>query len=760
MKLILFFCFLTTVTSFLQSQEIAQAERDTIYYLKPVIVLPTHAYERETPVTFSDLNQKQLQERHYAQDVPALLSELPSVTFYSENGNGIGYSYMYLRGFDQRRLSIMVNGIPQNDPEDHQVYWIDMPDLIAYTQNIQVQRGAGSSFYGPPAIGGSINFITNPYTEKPRITLTSGLGFQEFGAKNKIETNVRKYSAAFSSGLIDNRYILTSNFSKITSNGYRDKSWVNMNSYFIGAARFDENMTTRVHIYGGPISDGLAYIGLPKYYNDDKTLRRSNYSYWEYDSTGKQVGYSTEQKSQALENFSQPHYEIFHEWKLSNTLSLNNTFFYIHGEGFFDYDGDWILYDPIATSWFQEIVGYDSTFGVSKFPSFVLRGFVENNQWGWLPRMDVKHEKGKLSLGAELRFHRSIHWGIIPFASEYPSSTFDPNFHFYEYNGKKDIYSLYGNEIYYIDEATTIMAQLQLVINRYGIYNEKFIRNKFDMMYFFINPRIGINRNFTEQLNGYLSLGYTSREPRLKNLYSAEDTWLGATPEFESTVSNRSIRYNFDKPIAQPEHLFNLEIGGGYLLDEGKLSTNLYWMEFSNELIKSGEIDIWGSSVLVNAKRTRHIGVELEGRYKLLSDLEASGTMTLSTNRIINHSFFDTKDSISRVLDGNPIAGFPDVLGNLRLSYGNGNRSISLLLKYVGSFYTDNLQDESNKADGYTLVNLDAFIKLPDLLTNTELVLTGRIQNLLNNLYIASGEGEAFFPAAERNYFVGITLNY
>lgn len=760
MKKLIIFILLFIPSSLMHSQNMAQAEGDTIYYLKPVIVLPTHAYERETPVTFSNLNQKQLQERHFAQDVPVLLSELPSVRFYSENGNGIGYSYMFLRGFDQRRLSIMINGIPQNNPQDHLVFWINMPDLLAYTQNVQVQRGAGSSFYGPPAIGGSVNFITNPITEKPRISLMSGLGFQEFGAKDKIETNVRKYSAAFSSGLINNQYILTGNFSKIESNGYREKSWANMNSYFIGASRFDENMTTRFHLYGGPISDGLAFIGLPKYYNDDKTLRRANYSYWEYDTTGKHVQYFTEQKPQAIENFSQPHYEVFHEWKLSNTLSLNNTFFYIHGKGFFDYDGDWVWYDPTATSWFQKVIGYDSTFGVSKFPSLLLRGFVENNQWGWLPRVDIKHQNGKLSLGAELRLHRSLHLGKIPFASEYPTSTFDPDFRFYEFNGKKDMISIYGNEMYYLDEATTIMAQLQLVYNRYGIYNEKFFRNKFDITYLFVNPRIGVNRNFTERLNGYLSIGYTSREPTLNNLYFAESAWSGATPEFESTISDGSIRYNFDKPFAQPENLINLEIGSGYFLDDGKLSTNLYWMEFSNELVKSGEIDIWGSSVLVNAKRTRHIGVELEGRYKLFNDVEASGTITLSTNRIVNHSFFDKKDSISRVLDGNPISGFPDVLGNLRLSYGNENRSLSLLLKYVGPFYTDNLKNESNKVDGHTVINFDAFLKLPNLLTNTELVLTGRIQNLLNNLYIASGEGKAFFPAAERNYFIGITWNY
>ena len=307
MKLITLISFILFSVSILYSQDIAFVENDTIYYMSPVIIVPTQAYERETPVTFSNITQKQLTQRYFAQDVPVLLSELPSVTFYSENGNGTGYSYMNLRGFDQRRLSIMVNGIPQNDPEDHQVYWIDMPDIFAFTQSVQVQRGAGSSFYGPPAIGGSVNIITTPFSMQPKISLSSGFGFQEFGGDNTIKMNVRKNSAGFSSGLINERYVLTGNISKITSDGYRENSWANMSSYFIGAARFDENMSIRINIYGGPISDGLAYIGLPKYYNGDKQLRRSNYSYWEYDTNGKQVGYYTEQKPQAVENFTQPH---------------------------------------------------------------------------------------------------------------------------------------------------------------------------------------------------------------------------------------------------------------------------------------------------------------------------------------------------------------------------------------------------------------------------------------------------------------------
>jgi len=109
---------------------------------------------RKSPVTFSNLTPQNLRERYSVQDVPVLLSELPSVTTYSENGNGIGYNYINIRGFDQRRISVMINGVPQNDPEDHNVYWIDFPDLLSSTDNIQVQRGAGSAFYGPPPSAG------------------------------------------------------------------------------------------------------------------------------------------------------------------------------------------------------------------------------------------------------------------------------------------------------------------------------------------------------------------------------------------------------------------------------------------------------------------------------------------------------------------------------------------------------------------------------------------------------------------------------
>ena len=173
LKAILFFLILHLQSVHAQEEH---ADLDTVYQLSPVVVTGFEAVGRLTPVTFSNLSGKEIRERFSVQDIPVLLSDLPSMTSYSEGGNGIGYNYINLRGFDQRRLSIMVNGVPQNDPEDHNVYWIDLPDLLASTENIQVQRGAGNAFYGPPAIGGSINLITNPFAREPGVTLESMFG--------------------------------------------------------------------------------------------------------------------------------------------------------------------------------------------------------------------------------------------------------------------------------------------------------------------------------------------------------------------------------------------------------------------------------------------------------------------------------------------------------------------------------------------------------------------------------------------------------
>ncbi|MBI5214706.1 MAG: TonB-dependent receptor [Ignavibacteriae bacterium] len=758
MKKILYcLMYCSIVLSSLVGQELAIAERDTMYYLSPVIVNPIQAKERETPVTFSNLKQEQLKERYTVQDIPVLLSEMPSMTFYSENGSGIGYNYINLRGFDQRRLSVMINGIPQNDPEDHNVYWIDFPDLLASTSDIQIQRGAGSAFYGPPAIGGSINLVTTPFNEKKGIKLESLFGFQEFGG-SETKLNTRKYEVSVNSGMIENQYALFAKLGKIRSEGYREHSWVDLNSYFLGAVRFDKDMTTRFHFFGGPLSDGLAYYGLPKFVNEDLQLRRVNLmsDLYKADTVTKDLSSIPRRRPQEVENFFQPHYELMNEWRLSPTYTLYNTLFFYTGEGSFDYDASWA--DTSALR-----IGSDWGIPATENPSNTLvRAYVENQQFGWLPRLEIEHENGTLTLGTELRIHRSVHWGKVQYAENLPFG-YDPDYHFYEYNGEKDIVSLYAHELYRLDSNLTLMGDLQFVYNRYGIANEKFLNNSFSMPYSFVNPRIGINYNFHPEWNGYISLAYTSREPRLKNLYAAEDQWWSwQGPQFESDTTGGTMKYNFDKPLVKPERLFDVEVGVAYQTADAQVTANLFWMEFTDELVKNGQVDMFGQPVTGNAERTRHIGLEFDGVAKMNDEVSLSGNLTISQNNLVRFSTFKDASgndlTVPFSLDGNSIAGFPDVLCNLRATYNYEGVTSSLVAKYVGSFFTDNFENGMNKNDEYTVINFEFLYQMPEVL-GMEFNLRGEVRNLLNKLYLMSGEGDKFFPAAERSYLVGVTVN-
>lgn len=732
-----------------------QTEKDSVRYrLDPVLVTGTTAVERETPVTFTNISKGVLQQRYSMQDVPVLLAEQPSMISYSDGGNGIGYNFIFLRGFDQRRLSIMVNGVPQNDPEDHNVYWIDFPDILASASNVQIQRGAGSAFYGPPAIGGSINIITNPFTSKPYTKFESMFGFQEYGdSSQSLPMTMKKLAVSYNSGLVNDKHMFYGRLGKIQSNGYRIHSAMEMGSYFFGALRFDENMITRIHLFGGPLEDKLVYTGLPKFVNNNKKLRRMNLSYWEYDSTGTTYGFTVQRRPQETERFNQPHYELINDWQVTDKIRLNNTLFFYDSHGWFDYDGSW----ADATT-----LRVDSVHGFYPTPTItnaIIRGAVDLVQWGWLPRIELQHQNGSVTIGGEYRYHKGTHWGKIQYAEGLPTN-FDPDYRFYQYDGIKHMASVYVTENYKFNEQTTLMANVQYAFNEYQIRNEKFLGNSFSVPYHFINPRIGVNYNIDEQWNAYVSFGYTSREPRLRNLYAAEDAYFGATPAFEADTTGGVTRYNFGKPIAKPEQLINLELGSGYKASDLIFNANVYWMEFTNELVKSGQVDIFGNPVYGNAPRTRHIGFEIDGSLRLANVLLISGNAAVSSNTIVE---FSTVDSVSngivyrRKLDGNPIAGFPDLLGNLRLTFEQEGLTASLLVKYVGSFYTDNFKNEKNKNDAYTVLNFESLYTLPKF-GDVEISLRAEVRNVLNTLYLQSGEGDTFFPAAERNYLVGITM--
>ncbi len=709
-----------------------------------ITVTATRAIEHVTPVTFSNIERQEILERRTIQDIPEILAELPSIKFYSESGTGLGYNYLSIRGFDQRRISVMINGVPQNDPEDHNVYWVDFPDFLSNVQNIQVQRGAGSAFYGPAAIGGSINILTNYFSLQRNITASVGMG----------SFNTRRYAVAFNSGLLKDRFVLYARASRIQTDGYRKHAFIDFKSYFLGLAYYTKNSTTRLQFYGGPIADGLTYTGIPKEYNRDSQKRRLNLNWWDYGKTRDTVYYSVRRPDE-IENFNQPHLELLSEYRINPQLTLNNTLFYIKGYGFFDYDGSWG-----TPAYFRLTPEYG--YHVQHIPADALiRAYVDNNQIGWYPQLILKNSLGNFVLGAELRFHRSWHWGRLQKGTGLPADVVgDGARHYYDYKGAKDIASIYFHQTTRIWPKVTLMSDLQFSYKKYRLYDEKYVGYNFTVPYRFLNPRLGLNYNLTSNLNLYTNVSFTQREPRLKNLYDAAESsspkdWGYKVPQFEL---NPDGTYNFNKPLVKPEALTDLEFGAAYHTHNWTLNANYYYMSFTNEIIKSGQLDRFGQPITGNAQRTRHQGIELSTRVQLTAKWQLLFNFTKSQNKLIAYKVYNWSGQAID-LSGNTIAGFPDVIANGRLTYNWRGWYASLQWRYQSAFYTDNYQDPHNRVDAFNLFNFDLRYRF-NFLGGSKLTAQVHIANILNKKYLAHGEGKEFFPGAPRNYFVNFQIEY
>lgn len=719
-------------------------------------VLVTGSIGREgiTPAGFNKIKRKNIEENYITQDLPEFLGSLPSTTFYSESGNGLGYNYISIRGFDQRRISVAVNGVPQNEPEDHNVYWFDFPDILSSTELIQVQRGAGSGVIGFPSIGGSINIITSSFSDKPLYQISAVLG----------SYNTRKYTAEFSSGLVNGKYSVYAKLSKTLSSGYRNSSWIDYNAYHISAVRYDNKLTTQVNIFGGPISDGLAYNGLPKFVIKDRTLRKENLSYWS--ATEKEYEYKQVRRTDETEEFSQPHFEIMNEYQLNKDISLNSNLFMILGKGYYDYDGSWA-----DTSYFR--LTSQNGFRPSGNPdNALIRAQVENRQYGWVPRISIKHKNGELIAGAEVRIHRSLHWGSINYAANLPVGV-NRDYHYYQYRGAKDVLNVFLNENYNLSEKFSLLAELQIASHKYRLYEEKFAGNDFSVSDVFINPRIGLNYKLSQEQNVYVSYANVSREPILKNYYDAAESSGGAAPNFQTGSDGR---YDFDKPLVSPENMNDLEAGTMYRNDRLTLSANAFYMLFRDEIVKKGTVDRFGQPITGNMDKTVHSGIEVSGVVKLSEMFDLSANFTYSKNYILEGKIFaESNDPASSVvykvldLDGNRIAGFPDILCAGTLSFRYNGIYAYISGRYNGGFYSDNYDDKiseylkgdsyDNKVDPFFTSDIFASYQLKNADARNLMKIYFQVNNVFDNLYAAYAIGKEFFPAAERNFIAGLDIS-
>lgn len=775
------------------------ADSDSLkhYYTPSVTVSTNRVVKNVSGVPFSELKKDDIENSYIFQDVPNLISNSPSAVFYSQNGNSVGYSNLSIRGFEQRRISVMINGIPQNDPEDHNVYWIDVPDITSNLENIQITRGAGISNYGSAAIGGSINMSTSNFVNTRGVRIFSGVNWQEYGTSGSelFQPTVNKEAIEISSGITDN-YAFYARLSRIDSKGYRDRAQVNMNSYFLSAVRYDKNLTTQINVFGGPVYDGLAYTGLPKDSALNIKSRRANPTSWAYQSDGKTVDYYELRKKQEIEGFSQPHFEILNDWFINDNLTLKSSVFYYQGKGFYDFDGGWA--DKTLTG----LLSNDYTIGTNDtLRNSIIKATVNNYHGGWIPRLVWKVDKSEFTAGLEMRWHRSQHYGQIAQAERLPEN-YDLDYKFYTNDGIRDIYSAFLRERYEVNDKLALSCEGQLISNRYGITNETIGGQKiyyydkngniagnggelFNVHYLFFNPRLGANYKVDDKTTVYAMAAYTHREPRMRNLYAADDLfWGGAVPLFKSVTNPATGKtyYDFASPLVKPEKMLDLELGANWANSIFSFDVNTYYMNYKDEFVKTGATDIYGDAIDENVPGTLHYGLELQGTANVFNNqygkLQIGFNANFSSNTIRNfHVTLDNGKELS--LKDNNISGFPNSVANLMIKYQIANLYLGLTGKFVGAFrsdFWDNMRQDNaevihylknlggyyydNTVDSYAIANLDLSYTFDNILSMQKIKLQLQINNLFNKIYAAGAEGQEFFPAAERNIFVGFELTY
>ncbi len=702
-----------------------------------VIVTGSRARRRETPVAFTNVPQREIEESYWAQDVPMLLTETPGVYAYSDNGLGNGYSYLSVRGFPQSRVAVLINGVPHNDPLTQQVYWVDMPDFLESVEDIQIQRGVGSAMYGSASIGGTINVnATQPHLAK-EINVLTGIG--SYGT--------RKATLEFNSGLVSQTYDVYGRFSRLVSDGYREQSWTDQWAYFLGVARYDQGLVNRLQVYGGQEETHLSYFGISR--EQLETNRR--YNPLEFDGE--------------IDHFQQPHYELLTDWYLSENWTFNNTLFYIKGEGYYDQlyeNANYADYQltPFSTPGGQDINQTD----------LVAHLLVENDFWGIIPRATYQKDGTRLSFGGEFNTHRGVNDGSILWAEILPPDSIQdvgPGHRFYDYEGRRLAASAFANLEQQWTSRISTMTALQYQYRRYELLNDHLLGVHHQTPYHTLSPRAGINVNLSKAVNVFGNIAYTRQEPAFDEIYSPMWDWDSPGDYFECYDS---VTGEGTDPIMKPEKLLDVEFGGGYRTTDYSAEINLYWMQFADEIVYNGGLNDIGVPIRVNAPASIHRGFELSAKAKPLHGLRLSGNLSYGDNYFDDFTEFvpdwstwpPAVDTVSR--DGNSIAGFPDLMANLRAQYEYRQLSFGGHLFHAGRIYLDNSNSEERSVDPYTLVNAMVSFDLPAASRWPQTTVTARLNNVFNTEYETSGdvdnEGPKWIVGAERNIFVSLSLGF
>ena len=712
--------FLLLISFNVYSQQVIDTLEGTKQVLDEVIVQSVRV-KYSSPISHSNISKSEMSSRNLGQDLPVLLNFLPSVVTTSDAGAGIGYTGIRIRGVSPQSTNITINGIPFNDPESHGTFWVNLPDFTSSIESLQVQRGVGTSTNGSGAFGASINILTDAISKNPYAEISNSIG----------SYNTLKHTVKFSTGQLNDSFELSGRLSKIDSDGYIDRAYSDLKSYFIQGAYNKGNTLIKALTFGGHEKTYQSWDGV----SNDQLLenRRQN-----------PLTYENE-----IDNYKQDHYQLHWNQKLNEKWSTNLGLNYTYGRGYFEQyrEADSVdTYGGIVDS------DTDQNGNLTGTTDLIRRRWLDNNFYVLNASTNYNSSNLNLMFNTSYSTYSGDHFGEVIWARNFSKGSSIRD-RYYNGNGKKTDFSLFAKGSLILNNAFEFYADFQLRNINYKTtgYTSDLVNMLLDESYSFFNPKFGLSYKLSSQSMVYGSYSRANREP--------------SRSDFES---NENIK---------PEQLNDFEIGWRFRKDGLRLNINTYYMLYNEQLVLTGELDDVGSPIRTNSGSSYRMGIEAEARIKLSEFFLMNTNVTLSSNK--NKQTLSKFDGKIVDFGKTNISFSPDFIASNTIVFSpKDNLDISFLSKYVGKQYMGNIDADNSILDSYFVNDLNLNYKINPNKTFKEIIISGLINNVLDKEYVSNGyyytyddtwsvpgqtktmDGAGYYPQATRNFLIGITLKF
>lgn len=701
---ILYFAFILVVP--LWAQEVQPQDSTQTQNLDEVLVKAVRV-QPNAPITHSNLTKKDIRKRNLGQDIPVLLNYLPSVVSSSDAGAGIGYTYLRVRGSDATRVNVTINGIPYNDAESQGTFWVNLGDFASSVESLQLQRGVGTSTNGSGAFGASLNILTDGISENAGGEIANSFG--SFGT--------RKHSIKFTTGLLNDHFEFAGRLSKIYSDGYVDRAFTDLKSYYLQGNYVDKNTIVKAITFGGKEKTYQAWYGLSK-------------DQLEEDRTQNPYTYDNE-----TDNYWQDHYQLHWIETLNANWSTNIGLNYTRGKGYFEQ-----FKDGRSAADYNNLINEDS--------DVVARRWLDNHFY--VANANVTYKKNSLELISGISFsdYTNEHYGEIIWGSDLASGTNIRDRYYLSISDKSDI-SIFSKVTFRMSEKLQGFLDIQGRFVNYsttGLTSDR-VPIDVDERFDFFNPKLGFTYTLNPGNSLYVSYARANKEPNRN--------------DFESNAAD-----------VQHEELNDFELGWRHESDRLRLNANLYYMQYNNQLVLTGALDNVGEYLRENVDKSYRLGLELDASIVLAKQLSLISNFALSKNKIQDLTI-DRDGAVQNLGDTN-IAFSPDLITTHALEYApNTKFRAALIGKYVGEQYLSNTDTAASKLDSYFVTDLNFTYTLPVKNVFESIVFTGMVNNLFDLEYVDRGytyldswsgptatEVQGYYPQATRNFLLGMTLTF